>query len=293
MVAYLALLNVLEFSSFSQAARAMGYTQSAVSQMIKSLEEELGVTLLVRSRTGVSLTREGEALLPFIRDVAQAHRALSDQAAAVRGLEQGMVRIGSFASVSSSLLPQAIMRFKEAHPAIRFELHQGLYQELEGWVREGVVDFSFTDLCRPTEFVSRPLFEDSLLAVLPADHPLAAMEIIPTARFAQEPFILLDEGRGGATLNGFLDEYPGLDVQYRVADDYSILNMVENHLGVAVLPEMVVHSAPAGVAVCALEPPIRRRMGIIYRKQAGLSTAAQAFLDVLDAEIRKISCLIK
>ena len=283
MISCFALLKVLELNSFSQAARAMGYTQSAVSQMIKSLEEELGVTLLLRSRTGVTLTREGEMLLPFIRDVAQAHRSLADQAAAVRGLEQGVVRIGSFASVSSSLLPRAIKRFREEHPAIRFELHQGLYQELEGWVREGVVDFSFTDLSRPTEFESRALFQDSLLAVIPADHPLSALEVIPTHIFAREPFILLDEGRGGATLNGFLAAYPELDVQYRVADDYSILNMVENHLGVAVLPEMVVRSAPSGVAVRALDPPIRRSMGIIFRRQSGLGTAAQAFLEVLSS----------
>ena len=138
MIHYTAFLQVLEHNSFSLAARAMGYTQSAVSQMVKSLEEELGVTLLLRSRTGVTLTREGEALLPFIRDVTQAHRKLSDQAAAVRGLEQGVVRIGSFNSVSSSLLPQAIKRFREAHPSIRFELHQGLYQELGARGRGGL-----------------------------------------------------------------------------------------------------------------------------------------------------------
>ena len=148
MVSYQALLQVLESNSFSLAAKTLGYTQSAVSQMIKSLETELGVTLLVRSRTGVALTREGEAMLPYIRDVARAHQALADQAASLRGLEQGVVRIGSFNSVSSSLLPRAIQRFKQLHPAIRFELHQGLYQELEGLVRGGVVDFSFTDLCR-------------------------------------------------------------------------------------------------------------------------------------------------
>ena len=96
MVSYLALLQVLESNSFSLAAKTLGYTQSAVSQMIKSLEAELGVTLLVRSRTGVALTREGEAMLPYIRDVARAHQALSDQAASLRGLEQGVVRIGSF-----------------------------------------------------------------------------------------------------------------------------------------------------------------------------------------------------
>lgn len=282
MIAYHALLQVLESNSFSLAARSLGYTQSAVSQMIKSLEAELGVTLLVRSRTGVSLTREGEAMLPYIRDVARAHQALSDQAAALRGLEQGVVRIGSFNSVSSSLLPRAIQRFKQQHPAIRFELHQGLYQELEGLVRGGVVDFSFTDLCRPTEFASRELFADAYLAVLAEDHPLLRFDPIPRSEFVREPFILLDEGRGGATLKDFLAEHPDLDVQYRVGDDYSVLNMVQNRLGVAVLPEMVARHAPPGVAVRQLLPPLRRRVGIIFRKETELSAAARAFLDVLD-----------
>ena len=282
MIAYHALLQVLESNSFSLAARSLGYTQSAVSQMIKSLEAELGVTLLVRSRTGVSLTREGEAMLPYIRDVVRAHRALSDQAAALRGREQGVVRIGSFNSVSSSLLPRAIQRFKQQHPAIRFELHQGLYQELEGLVRGGVVDFSFTDLCRPTEFASRELFADAYLAVLAEDHPLLRFDPIPRSEFVREPFILLDEGRGGATLKDFLAEHPDLDVQYRVGDDYSVLNMVQNRLGVAVLPEMVARHAPPGVAVRQLLPPLRRRVGIIFRKETELSAAARAFLDVLD-----------
>ena len=285
MVSYLALLQVLESNSFSLAAKTLGYTQSAVSQMIKSLEAELGVTMLVRSRTGVALTREGEAMLPYIRDVARAHQALSDQAASLRGLEQGVVRIGSFNSVSSSLLPRAIQRFKQLHPAIRFELHQGLYQELEGLVRGGIVDFSFTDLCRPTEFAARELFEDAYLAVLPMDHPLLRFDPIPRAEFVGEPFILLDEGRGGATLRVFLAEHPDLDVQYRVGDDYSVLNMVENRLGVAVLPEMVARHAPPGVAVRQLNPPLRRRVGVIYRKETELSSAARAFLDVLDEVI--------
>ena len=285
MISCQALLQVLESNSFSLAAKTLGYTQSAVSQMIKSLEAELGVTLLVRSRTGVALTREGEAMLPYIRDVARAHQALSDQAASLRGLEQGVVRIGSFNSVSSSLLPRAIQRFKQLHPAIRFELHQGLYQELEGLVRGGVVDFSFTDLCRPTEFAARELFEDAYLAVLPMDHPLLRFDPIPRAEFVREPFILLDEGRGGATLRVFLAEHPDLDVQYRVGDDYSVLNMVENRLGVAVLPEMVARHAPSGVAVRQLNPPLRRRVGVIYRKETELSSAARAFLDVLDEVI--------
>ena len=124
---YQVFVKVVETGSFTRTAEALGYTQSAVSQMIKALEEELGVTLLLRTRTGVVLTREGELLLPYIRDVANAHRALTERAADFRGLQSGTIRIGTFTSISSRLLPPVMKRFKEAHPNIRFEQQQGVY----------------------------------------------------------------------------------------------------------------------------------------------------------------------
>ena len=132
---YIAFLKVFERNSFSDAARDLGYTQSAVSQMIKSLEEELGVTLLVRSRSGVALTYEGRHLLPYIRDTVNAYRMLQSQAAGFSGLEQGTIRLGTFTSVSSYLLPPAMERFRRLHSGIRFELDQGLSYEIEDWVR--------------------------------------------------------------------------------------------------------------------------------------------------------------
>lgn len=275
---YLAFLRVLECNSFSDAARVMGYTQSAVSQMMKALEEELGVTLLLRSRTGVTLTREGELLLPYIRDVANAHRMLSEQAANFRGLQRGTIRIGTFTSISSQLLPPVMKAFREAHPNLRFELHQGLYSEIEEWVRTGVVDFGFTDASRVTPFVCEPVFQDTMLAVLPEGHPLGENIFVQVGQLKQEPFILLDEGRGGGIVHDMVAAHPEIDVQYRVADDYSILTMVENSLGIAVLPELVLKNTNHRVIARQLQPQLQRTLGVIYPKREGLSTAARAFL---------------
>ena len=167
---YIAFLKAFERNSFSDAARDLGYTQSAVSQMIKSLEAELGVTLLVRSRSGVTLTYEGRHLLPYIRDTVNAYRMLQSQAAGFSGLEQGTIRLGTFTSVSSFLLPPAMERFRRQHSRIRFELYQGLYYEIEDWVRDGVVDFGFTDMLRTTPFPCEPIYQDTMLAVLPEGH---------------------------------------------------------------------------------------------------------------------------
>lgn len=283
---YLALLRVLECNSFSDAARVMGYTQSAVSQMIKALEEELGVTLLLRSRTGVTLTREGELLLPYIRDVANAHRMLSEQAANFHGLQSGTIRIGTFTSVSSRLLPPVMKAFKEAHPNLRFELHQGVYSEIEEWVRAGVVDFGFTDASRVTPFVCEPVFRDTMLAVLPEGHPLGENIFVQVGQLKQEPFILLDEGRGGGIVHDMVAAHPEIDVQYHVADDYSILTMVENRLGIAILPELVLKNTNHRVIARQLQPQLRRTLGVIYPTRVGLSTAARAFLRELRTALK-------
>lgn len=283
---YLALLRVLECNSFSDAARVMGYTQSAVSQMIKALEEELGVTLLLRSRTGVTLTREGELLLPYIRDVANAHRMLSEQAANFHGLQSGTIRIGTFTSVSSRLLPPVMKAFKEAHPNLRFELHQGVYSEIEEWVRTGVVDFGFTDASRVTPFVCEPVFRDTMLAVLPEGHPLGENIFVQVGQLKREPFILLDEGRGGGIVHDMVAAHPEIDVQYHVADDYSILTMVENRLGIAILPELVLKNTNHRVIARQLQPQLRRTLGVIYPKREGLSTAARAFLRELRTALK-------
>ena len=243
---YIAFLKAFERNSFSDAARDLGYTQSAVSQMIKSLEAELGVTLLVRSRSGVTLTYEGRHLLPYIRDTVNAYRMLQSQAAGFSGLEQGTIRLGTFTSVSSFLLPPAMERFRRQHSRIRFELYQGLYYEIEDWVREGVVDFGFTDMSRTTPFACEPIYQDTMLAVLPEGHPQ-------------------------------------INVQYRVADDYTILNMVESRLGVSILPEAVLRRSGQRLTARRLSPELQRTIGVIYKQKTGLSTAGQLFLSELKA----------
>lgn len=280
---YIAFLKVFERNSFSDAARDLGYTQSAVSQMIKSLEEELGVTLLVRSRSGVALTYEGRHLLPYIRDTVNAYRMLQSQAAGFSGLEQGTIRLGTFTSVSSFLLPPAMERFRSQHSGIRFELYQGLYYEIEDWVREGVVDFGFTDMSRTTPFACEPIYRDTMLAVLPKGHPLGENIFIQVDELAAEPFILLEEGRGGCCIRELLARHPQINVQYRVADDYTILNMVESRLGVSILPEAVLRRSGQRLTARRLSPELQRTIGVIYKQKTGLSTAGQLFLSELKA----------
>ena len=107
-----ALLAAAELGSISKAAEALGYTQSGVTHIINSLEEEAGFPLLVRGNRGVRFTAEGERLAPFIREVVQAAATLAQEAALTRGLERGTVRVGTYSSISRPVFPWSMSDFK-------------------------------------------------------------------------------------------------------------------------------------------------------------------------------------
>ena len=98
---YLAFCHIIETGSFSKTAEEMGYSQSAVSQMIRSLENEVSLPLLIRSHNGVELTHEGKELMPYIRSVVNSYRMLEEKTKELKGMNSGEIRIGTMTSVST------------------------------------------------------------------------------------------------------------------------------------------------------------------------------------------------
>lgn len=145
MKRYKALLKVTEMGSYTKAAEILGYTQPALSQMIASLEKEIGITLLYRSRYGVQLTPEGERLLPMVQKTVQQYEDLQRLEAEIKGLDAGVVRIGTVSSVSCHWLPGIVRRFWAKYPNVQLVLHQGDYASICDWVRSGAVDFGFVN----------------------------------------------------------------------------------------------------------------------------------------------------
>ena len=127
---YKAFLKVAEVGSFIKAAELLGYTQPALSQMMTSLERELSMKLLYRSRYGIRLTPEGERLYPSVESAVRQYDAMRRSADEISGLATGVVRIGTVSSVSAHWLPQVIRTFWEKHPNVQIVLHQGDYSLL-------------------------------------------------------------------------------------------------------------------------------------------------------------------
>lgn len=278
---YEIFMKVIEKGSFTKAANELGYTQSAVSQMIHSIEEELSTTLIFRSRKGIALTPDGEEFLPYIKNVCNSYRELFEKSKEMQGLQKGIIRIGTFSSVSCHWLPGLIKDFKKLYPSVHFQLQQGEYTSIVDFITEGSVDFGFVNPVAVTGLHTVPLKQDEMLAVLPCHHPLAGNQTVTLAELSKEPFILLDEGHLSEPLEIFKQNNLHPNIQYRVHDDYTIMSMVEKGLGISILPELVLNRISYHLALKKISPSIVRTIGIAYKNKKTLPIASRFFVDFL------------
>ncbi len=284
---YIAFCKIVECKSFTRAAESLGYTQAAVSQMVRTLEKELSVTLFVRGRKETALTGEGEALYPFIKKLVNSHNELYNRVAEITGLSSGEVRIGTFSSMSQRLLPGAMSDFGKEYPGIRFALTQGDNTTLPEQIRSGSIDFGFVYPEASVGLTNIPIASDSFLAVVPDGHYLSKEKSVTLKEMASEPLILTDEGGLNTVLAAFEREGLTPNIKYRIHDDHTILSMVENGLGISILPSMILDRASYKIKTVPIKSPVTRTVGIAYASDELLPIAAKKFIDFLRANIEK------
>ncbi|MCD8016977.1 MAG: LysR family transcriptional regulator [Oscillospiraceae bacterium] len=282
---YIALQKIIELGSFTKAAEALGYTQSAMSQMITSLENELSIKLVNRCRSGTRLTAEGAELYPYVESLVNQYRATQEKVKDIKGLETGVIRMGTISSISAHWLPELLKKFQTDYPAVEFVLHQGDYTSIQEWIKTGTIDFGFVNPAAASGIKTVPLKQGEMLAVLPEGHPLAELDPVPLKELAREPFILLEEGHYYEPLEGFKAEGITPNVKYTLHDDYSIMTMVEAGLGISILAELVLHRTHYRLALRRTEPPIYRTVAVGYKDYGSLPMAAKRFIELLKASV--------
>lgn len=278
---YIALQKILELGSFTKAAEALGYSQSSISQMIASLEDELAIKLLTRSRTGIRLTIEGAELYPFIEQSIIQYRAMQEKANEIKGLETGIIRVGTISSITCHWMPQLIKGFQERYPHVQFLFHQGDYTSIAEWIRTGAVDFGFVSPAAVTDLKTETLKNGEMLAVLPKNHPLAMQEKVRLKDLAAEPFILLEEGQYSEPLEAFRAAGLTPNMKYTIHDDYAIMTMVESGLGVSILAKLMLRRTNYDIACLSIDPPIYRTLAIAYKDRDSLPIASKYFIEYL------------
>lgn len=273
---YETFIKIVELGNITKAAVELGYSQSAISHVVSSLENELNIMLLIRDRQGVRLTREGEQVFPTIKKIVQEKKNLVNQISELKNVESGTIHVGAFISALLHFVPKLIKSFTEIYPNVQFVVSHGGYQEIEALIYEGNIDCGF--VCMPTglNIESIPLFKDRLLAIFP-EGTRPEQERFPIEDIEKESIIMQKEMEY-EVLDMLKGYQLNADIKYSSDFEYSMLPMVVNGLGMCILPELLLQDTPYKVTIKELEPPAFRTIGIGYNKDY-CSPAAQKFID--------------
>lgn len=278
-----ALVAIADAGSFSEAALQMDLSQSAVSHAIATLEDELGVILLSRSRQGAVLTAVGQQITEEARLVLRSLQNLCHQADLAKGLQSGEVRLAAFRSVATHILPEVIRQFREQYPHIPIAIDEkSHYEMVEDAVRQGHADVGFTYLPTKADFESWELLRDRYLVLLPPT-PAPVASPLSWADLATYPLILPPSDDGDRQhLEGLLRRQgQTLKPAYSVREDSTILGMVERGLGATIMAHLAAQPIPPHLQVAELPIPLERTIGVIVLKEALLPPPVYAFLDRL------------
>lgn len=287
---YEVFAKVVDCASFTKAAEELNYTQSAISQMVHTLEEELDTILIMRNRGNITLTADGMEYLPYVRSICNAHRELKEKSNEMKGLRGGRIRIGTFTSVSTSWLPKLMKAFKQKYPMVQFVLQQGEYTNISQWIKEGTVDFGFVNPIAVKELEVIPLRKDKMKAVLPVGHPFENEEEVTLQQLADEPYIQLDEGELSIPLLAFEKEGLTPDIQYKVVDDYTIMAMVEQGLGISILYSLVLkENSNRRIITKPIANPVERTIALAFKNKKTLPIASRYFIDFIIEHISEVA----
>ncbi len=278
-----ALIAVADCANFSGAALQLELSQSAVSHAIASLETELGVQLFHRGRHGAQLTPVGERVLIHGRQIARALEMMVKEADLEKGLQGGQVRIVTFRSVATHILPGIIAKFRDRFPKISVSITEVYYtQAVEEALRSGKADIGFVSLPISNEFETREILRDKYLVLLPPTAKLLNAKIT-WEQLAAYPLILQPpETACSIPLRKYLatSEFP-LNIAYELSEDSTIVSMVMQGLGAGILPRLAAEPIPAKVKICSLPADFERVIAVAILRDALLIPAVFAFLDLV------------
>lgn len=278
-----AFVTVADYQSFSAAALELGVSQSTISHAIATLEEELGVLLLVRGRHGAALTAIGEEILRDARQVLLLLESIEKKANLDRGLQSGQVRVACVRSIATHILPKVIAQFRQKFASITVIIVEfDRYLEVEQALRDGRADIGFTALPTAPEFEAWELFHDEFVALFPPN-TLEDDQALTWEQLAQLPMIINQRSvHHNRTVDEHLAQFgQKLQIEYEVREDSTISSMIQQGLGAAIMARLVAEPIPDGIQVRSLPTPLERVVGVATVANAILPKAAFVFLDVL------------
>jgi LysR family carnitine catabolism transcriptional activator len=281
-----AFLAVAECLSFAQAGERLHLSQPALSLAIKSLEDDLGGQLLARTTRNVSLTPEGETLLPLARQLLADWDNTEELLRQRFTLQMGKVSVAAMPSFAGNLLPVALKVFRGRYPRVNVAVHDVINEQVLEMVRHRRVELGIGfEPESSNSLVFTPFYMDRFVAVVAADSPLAGRDEVTWSELLGQDFIALQRPSAVRLLleQAILARHGKLSVAFESHQLSTIGRMVANGLGVSAVPSLCIGQMQELGAVCValVEPRIERRIGLTMLADHKLSAAAQALREVL------------
>lgn len=285
-----AFLTAADMGSLTAASEALGYTQSGVTRMIRSLEEELGFSLLTRSKKGVEATANGKIMIPILRELVRAHRNAEEVAAQINGMTSGSLTIGSYYSVSAIWMPTILSRFRERYPHVNVNMYEGGNKEMTKWLNERSVDCCFCAMpSSDTDCQWIPVIRDEIVAWLPKDHPNAQDPAFPIEKLESEPFIMTSPNHDTDQDRLLAEENLKPNVCFSTRDGFTTYNMVAAGLGISFNQRLISKKWNGDVAEIPFEPRKDVLLGIAVPSMKDASPATKKFIQCVKEVLAEIS----
>ncbi len=276
-----ALLTAVNRGSLSAAAEELGYTQSGLTHMMNALEDELGLTLLIRNKAGVQISPVGRELLADLEALVDAADRLEKNAAALRDRTCKTIRIGSYSSVARNWLPAILAEYKFTSPDTSTSLSMQNITEQYSAVKSGMLDCAIVSY-QPELMAGlnwTPLRDDELVAILPGTYSLEDGPF-PVEYFSGMEFLMPSGGFDMDILPIFqnIPAKQSPDFRYTNMEDAAIISMVAHGLGVSILSRLIMQDSKDHPAVVSLDPPAYRKLGIIVKDKRQNEKAIRSFI---------------
>lgn len=273
-------VDIAETGNFTRSGERMGYTQSGVSHILKSLEMDMGFPLFTRNKQGVRLTKNAEMILPLVRSLLSRYEILEQTVNNLKGLETGRLVIATYSSIAVNWMPPIIHQFQKVYPGIDISLMEGGADDILTWLNEDVADLGFVSYKNMESLEWISLCEDPLVAVLPKDYPPPDSGMFPIKEFDGKSFIISAMGTDYDIHYALETSGVKPDMRFSATDDHTIIAMVANKLGVSILPQLMIRNYENQISSYLLEPYYFRDLGIAVKSKINMSPAAAKFLEI-------------
>lgn len=269
---------IIKTGSLSAAAPELGYTLSALSRSVSTLEKEFGFQLLHRSKKGIQPTKECEKILPYIQELLLAENHLTQEINSINGVEEGVISIGSAYRHYYRWLSEMTRQFHALHPGITFQIYNGFSSQFIQQIHQHEIDFCLISQ-REGNHQWFEICKDPLMSLIPKNHPLSKQKKISIHSFETEPYIETCPGQNNDN-DRFLTKYDiHPNIQFSTMDIQATYAMVDANMGIGINNQIDCLHHLDGVCHRKIEPEEQVEIGLAC--DTNLSPLQQAFLDFI------------